>query len=113
MKKLFSTILVICSLLGGNAYAEKKIEFKWSIATSVASKHIYTFYQDGSCDEESHLIIGGCSWVKDGNKVINEIDNFKPNMILLDWMLPKEVGEVKAKIIQQVLFGERLLNDNI
>jgi|TARA_B110000211_G_scaffold175804_1_gene198734 hypothetical protein len=75
MKKLFSTILVICSLLGGNAYAEKKIEFKWSIATSVASKHIYTFYQDGSCDEESHLIIGGCSWVKDGNKVIMSMNS--------------------------------------
>ena len=30
--------------------------------------------------------------IKDGNKVINEIDNFKPNMILLDWMLPNISG---------------------
>ena len=29
MKKLFSTILVICSLLGGNAYAEDKFVGKW------------------------------------------------------------------------------------
>ncbi len=30
--------------------------------------------------------------IKDGNKVINEIDNFKPNIILLDWMLPNISG---------------------
>jgi len=30
--------------------------------------------------------------IKDGNKVINEIDNFKPNLILLDWMLPNISG---------------------
>ena len=37
--------------------------------------------------------------IKDGNKVINEVNNFKPNMILLDWMLPNIPGiEVCRKV---------------
>ena len=46
--------------------------------------------------------------IKDGNKVINEVNNFKPNMILLDWMLPNIPG---IEVCRQVRSNEN--NNNI
>ena len=46
--------------------------------------------------------------IKDGNKVINEIDNFKPNMILLDWMLPNISG---IELCRKVRSNEK--NNNV
>jgi len=43
MKKLFLSILVICSLLGGNAYAEEKFSGKW---ISKATKSVFEIIKE-------------------------------------------------------------------
>ena len=89
MKKLFSTILVICSLLGGNAYGEdKKIDMTLDISTSNAENYLIYLFEGGRCDFARYMKYHDyeCNWVKDGNKVFINLNN--SNWILtgtLNW----------------------------